>query len=63
MPNRTEAALRKQRLRMPPGDYRYCACSRLHSKPPSGLGKTGCWALGQEIAMVSRTSQTSNLKL
>ncbi len=24
-------ALRKQRLRMPPGDYRYCACSRLHS--------------------------------
>jgi hypothetical protein len=30
MPNRTEAALRKQRLRMPPGDYRYCACSRLH---------------------------------
>src|SRR3981081_2592340 len=23
-------ALRKQRLRMPPGDYRYCACSRLH---------------------------------
>ena len=31
MPNRTEAALRKQRLRMPPGDYRYCACSRLYS--------------------------------
>ena len=24
-------ALRKQRLRMPPGDYRYCACSRLYS--------------------------------
>src|SRR5215471_20450546 len=24
-------ALRKQRLRMPPGAYRYCACSRLHS--------------------------------
>src|SRR6266567_3542626 len=24
-------ALRKQRSRMPPGDYRYCACSRLHS--------------------------------
>ena len=34
MPNRTEAALRKQRLRMPPGDYRYCACSRLYSKIP-----------------------------
>ena len=25
-------ALRKQCLRMPPGDYRYCACSRLHSR-------------------------------
>src|SRR5450432_3847057 len=24
-------ALRKQRVSMPPGDYRYCACSRLHS--------------------------------
>src|SRR5262249_1823376 len=30
-------APRKQRLRMPPGDYRYCACSRLHSKSPPGL--------------------------
>jgi hypothetical protein len=29
-------ALRKQCSRMPPGDYRYCACSRLHSEslPP-----------------------------
>jgi hypothetical protein len=25
-------ALRKQSLRLPPGDYRYCACARLHSK-------------------------------
>jgi len=30
MPNRTEATTRKPR-QQPPGDYRYCACSRLHS--------------------------------
>src|SRR5450631_719960 len=29
-------ALRKQRVCMPPGDYRYCACSRLHSLTPNG---------------------------
>ncbi len=31
MPNRIEATARKPRQE-PPGDYRYCACSRLHSK-------------------------------
>src|SRR5450631_3342677 len=39
-------ALRKQRVCMPPGDYRYCAGSRLHSKPPNrvdhiGVGQAG----------------------
>src|SRR5215467_933005 len=33
-------ALRKQCLRMPPGDYRYCACSRLHSSHPARLLST-----------------------
>src|SRR5450432_3866319 len=31
-------ALRKQRVCMPPGDYRYCACSRLHSEFLPGPG-------------------------
>jgi hypothetical protein len=35
MPNRTEAVQRKLR-HMPPGDYRYCACSRLHRRCEAG---------------------------
>jgi hypothetical protein len=31
MPNRTEARPAKAALAMPPGDYRYCACSRLYT--------------------------------
>jgi hypothetical protein len=37
MPSRTEARSAKQRLRMPPGDYRHCACSRLYSLSGSSL--------------------------
>jgi hypothetical protein len=36
--NGLRRALRKQRSRMPPGDYRYCACSRLHSSSASQDG-------------------------
>jgi hypothetical protein len=35
MSNRTEAAQRKLR-QLPPGDYRYCACSRLYKSACHG---------------------------
>ena len=41
MPNRTEARPAKAALTMPPGDYRYCACSRLHSS--SGSTRVMAW--------------------
>ena len=51
MPNRTEARPAKAALTMPPGDYRYCACSRLYSCqmgqrcPFSGAPSAGVSAL------------------
>ena len=44
-------ALRKQRLRMPPGDYRYCACSRLYSKCP------------ERVSVCHRLIQQSRIRL
>src|SRR5271157_3193857 len=65
MPNRTEATPRKPR-QQPPGDYRYCACSRLHSEPPtpSSLGasaKTGVRRGGAECCLYPTDGALSTL--
>ena len=58
MSNRTEAATRKLR-QTPPGGYRHCACSRLHTIASVQLFFGQTMEVGRALAMASGDLETS----